>query len=112
MFLFEGPSGRMLHTGDFRWEAEHLADMLHHPALTSAAIDTLFLDNTYAHPRHCAFSSLFPSRAICNLFFLHASPTAAPAAMPHSIGPSPALLPALDASVLPAQWSLSAASMP
>ena len=52
MFLFEGPFGRILHTGDFRWEADFLADMLQHPALTCAAIDTLFLDNTYAHPRH------------------------------------------------------------
>ncbi len=52
MFLFEGPFGRVLHTGDFRWEAGYLADMLRHPALSSAAIDALFLDNTYANPRH------------------------------------------------------------
>ena len=52
MFLFEGPFGRILHTGDFRWEADFLAEMLRHPVLTCAAIDTLFLDNTYAHPRH------------------------------------------------------------
>lgn len=58
MLLFEGSFGRMLHTGDFRWEAEYLADMLRHPALTSAAIDALFLDNTYAHPRYRVGASL------------------------------------------------------
>ena len=52
MFLFEGPFGRVLHCGDFRWEQEYQKENLH-PILTSAPLDVLYLDNTYAHPR-CA----------------------------------------------------------
>lgn len=51
MFLFEGSFGRILHTGDFRWELEYQRHWLQHPLLTSASIDVLYLDNTYAHPR-------------------------------------------------------------
>jgi Cft2 family RNA processing exonuclease len=51
MYLFEGTFGRILHTGDFRWELEHQKHHLLHPLLTSAAIDVLYLDNTYANPR-------------------------------------------------------------
>ncbi len=50
MFLFDGSFGRVLHCGDFRWETDYQEQCLH-PVLTSAAIDTIYLDNTYAHPR-------------------------------------------------------------
>ena len=51
MFLFEGPFGRVLHTGDFRWEACYRDDALRHPLLACAPLDALHLDNTYANPR-------------------------------------------------------------
>ena len=51
MLLFEGPFGRILHTGDFRWEADYAAVMLRDEALTWAPLDKLYIDNTYAHPR-------------------------------------------------------------
>ncbi|CAL8471325.1 g10867 [Coccomyxa elongata] len=51
MFLFDGPFGRVLHCGDFRWERDYQEQCLH-PVLISAAIDTIYLDNTYAHPRY------------------------------------------------------------
>ena len=50
MLLFEGPFGRILHTGDFRWEADYAAVMLRDEALTWAPLDKLYIDNTYAHP--------------------------------------------------------------
>ena len=52
MLLFEGPFGRILHTGDFRWEADYAAVMLRDRVLTWAPLDKLYIDNTYAHPRH------------------------------------------------------------
>lgn len=51
MLLLEGPFGRILHTGDFRWEADYAASMLTDEVLTWAPIDRLYIDNTYAHPR-------------------------------------------------------------
>ena len=51
MFLFEGPFGRVLHTGDFRWEEGYQREMLQHSLLTSSPLDALFLDNTYANPK-------------------------------------------------------------
>ena len=51
MFLLEGPFGRILHTGDFRWEADFAAGMLRDEVLTWAPLDQLYIDNTYAHPR-------------------------------------------------------------
>ncbi|PSN48189.1 hypothetical protein C0J52_13864 [Blattella germanica] len=48
MFLFEGSFGRILYTGDFRYDPT----MLKHPELRrviqAGLIDTLYLDNTYA----------------------------------------------------------------
>lgn len=58
MFLVEGPHGRVLHTGDFRWEAAAQADTDWHPALVAAPLDLLFLDNTYCHPRWPAWCNL------------------------------------------------------
>ena len=51
MLLLEGPFGRILHTGDFRWEADYASSMLTDEVLTWAPIDRLYIDNTYAHPR-------------------------------------------------------------
>ena len=51
MLLFEGPFGRILHTGDFRWEVDYAAVMLRDKALTWTPLDKLYIDNTYAHPR-------------------------------------------------------------
>ena len=50
MYLFEGDFGRVLHTGDFRWELASQADLLAHPALAGPPIDRLYLDNTYCAP--------------------------------------------------------------
>ena len=52
MLLLEGPFGRILHTGDFRWEAEFAESMLSDEMLTWAPIDRLYIDNTYSHPRY------------------------------------------------------------
>ena len=57
MLLFEGPFGRILHTGDFRWEADYGAVMLRDEVLTWAPLDKLYIDNTYAHPRHTAITA-------------------------------------------------------
>lgn len=57
MLLFEGPFGRILHTGDFRWEADYAAVMLRDEGLTWAPLDKLYIDNTYAHPRHTAITA-------------------------------------------------------
>ena len=56
MLLFEGPFGRILHTGDFRWEAEFAESMLSDEMLTWAPIDQLYIDNTYAHPRYSSYT--------------------------------------------------------
>jgi Cft2 family RNA processing exonuclease len=42
MLLFEGPKGRVLHTGDFRFKPS----MLDH--FTGKDIDCLYMDNTFA----------------------------------------------------------------
>ena len=52
--LLQGYFGTILHTGDFRFSPEMLE---HTPQLRSAVFDTVYLDNTYCHPRH-----EFPSR--------------------------------------------------
>lgn len=53
MFLFDGPMGRVLHTGDFRREDLTTREALP-TALTRAPVDVLMLDNTYANPK-CTF---------------------------------------------------------
>lgn len=53
MFLFEGPFGKILHTGDFRFSP----DMLGEGSLLSRHVGTinlLYLDNTYCSPK-CSF---------------------------------------------------------
>ncbi|KAK9824348.1 hypothetical protein WJX72_009600 [[Myrmecia] bisecta] len=57
MYLFEGSFGRVLHTGDFRWELDTQSTLCRHPSLVSGALDRLYLDNTFCNPRHN-----FPSR--------------------------------------------------
>lgn len=59
MFLFEGYFGRILHTGDFRCHAAHLA----HAALREP-VDALFLDNTFADPK---FEFLSTSDAVARV---------------------------------------------
>ncbi|KAL0044725.1 hypothetical protein WJX82_006937 [Trebouxia sp. C0006] len=51
MFLFETAFQRILHTGDFRLGDQERRAMIQHPAMLSAAINLLFLDNTYCNPR-------------------------------------------------------------
>lgn len=46
MFLFEGPFGTVLHTGDFRATDEVLATV----RPLAGRVDMLFLDSTYCHP--------------------------------------------------------------
>ncbi|KAK9821126.1 hypothetical protein WJX81_003508 [Elliptochloris bilobata] len=57
MFLFEGDFGRILHTGDFRWELASQPQLLSQPALAGPPLDRLYLDNTY-----CAPCYAFPPR--------------------------------------------------
>ncbi|CAD7699059.1 unnamed protein product [Ostreobium quekettii] len=52
MFLFEGTFGRVLHTGDFRWDVQSLPH-----ELLRGPLDVLYLDNTYCNPIYT-----FPSR--------------------------------------------------
>ncbi|GMH41261.1 hypothetical protein BSKO_09171 [Bryopsis sp. KO-2023] len=51
MFLFEGSFGRILHTGDFRWELED-GCMEVPDVLLTGPIDRLYLDNTYCNPEY------------------------------------------------------------
>lgn len=39
---------RILHCGDMRWQP----GMADHPALAGRSLDVLYLDTTYASPRH------------------------------------------------------------
>lgn len=48
----------ILHTGDMRWHPR----MGRHPALKNQRIDMLFLDTTYASPKH-----VFPCQVSCPL---------------------------------------------
>lgn len=66
MLLFEGSFGRILHCGDFRWESDYQLQYLQHPVLSIAAVDIVYLDNTYAHPR---FSSALHTSAILQKHF-------------------------------------------
>eukprot|EP00884_Botryococcus_braunii_P014923 jgi/Botrbrau1/23431/Bobra.0051s0072.1 len=52
MYLIDGSFGRILHTGDFRWELNAQPRLLSHPALSSPPVDLLLIDNTYCHPRY------------------------------------------------------------
>ena len=54
-YLFECAMGRILHTGDFRWDTS-TADIPE--ALSREPIDYLILDNTYCNPKYH-----FPPRA-------------------------------------------------
>lgn len=57
MFLFEGYFGKILYTGDFRFDSEMKDDPLMGNLLHA---DTLYLDNTYNSPK-----CVFPSREEC-----------------------------------------------
>eukprot|EP00743_Colponemidia_sp_Colp-15_P008139 GILK01008824.1.p1 GENE.GILK01008824.1~~GILK01008824.1.p1 ORF type:complete len:460 (+),score=74.35 GILK01008824.1:110-1381(+) len=46
MFLFQGPFGCILHTGDFRYTPMQLD----HPLLSAVAVNHLFMDATFADP--------------------------------------------------------------
>ena len=51
--LFETDKGRFhLHTGDFRYHERMTSYPLLHTAAVNRQIDTVFLDTTYAHPKH------------------------------------------------------------
>ena len=54
MFIFEGYFGRILYTGDFRF----CDRLLKYSAIKGKHFDTLYLDNTYCHPK-----CFFPSRS-------------------------------------------------
>ncbi|XP_062520003.1 5' exonuclease Apollo-like [Corticium candelabrum] len=54
MFLFEGYFGKILYTGDFRYDEEF---MKQETLQTLKGIDVLYLDNTYCDPR-----CIFPTR--------------------------------------------------
>ena len=64
MFLFEGAFGRILHTGDFRWELARQQRLLAHPALTRGLIDKVHLDNTYCHPECVRLAGPVPVPAL------------------------------------------------
>jgi DNA cross-link repair 1B protein len=53
MFVFETSCGRILYTGDFRYDVE-----LHRPLAALGGFDLAFVDNTYDHPHY-----VFPSQA-------------------------------------------------
>ncbi|KAK9133698.1 hypothetical protein Scep_013226 [Stephania cephalantha] len=63
MFLFEGEFGRLLYTGDFRWEGTSERALEGKSVLVEAlkggTVDFLYLDNTYCNP-----SFLFPPREV------------------------------------------------
>ena len=68
MYLFEGDFGRVLHTGDFRWELASQPDLLAQPALAGPPIDRLYLDNTYCAPwcgRLASIACSSPALALC-----------------------------------------------
>ncbi|KAF4394378.1 uncharacterized protein LOC115698822 isoform X1 [Cannabis sativa] len=56
MFLFRGDFGCLLYTGDFRWEATSdrakMGRSMLLNALNDAAVDILYLDNTYCNPSY------------------------------------------------------------
>ena len=54
MFLFEGDFGRVLHTGDFRYDADELRDVL----ALSGTLDCLIVDNTYGY-KSCTVDYLY-----------------------------------------------------
>ena len=53
MFLFEGYFGRILYTGDFRYQNSLLTNT---SLITRPVVDRLYLDNTYCHP-NCLFQT-------------------------------------------------------
>eukprot|EP00117_Sycon_ciliatum_P050209 scpid46843/ scgid35468/ 5&apos; DNA cross-link repair 1B protein; SNM1 homolog B len=56
MFLFEGPFGTILHTGDFRYSPSFHVPL--HPVLRGEKhVDMLYLDNSYCNP-----TCIFPTR--------------------------------------------------
>jgi DNA cross-link repair 1B protein len=76
MFLFEGYFGRILYTGDFRFNLarfyltnmslfRYTPSMLENRAIFGNQIDILYLDNTYFHP-----DFVFPSKVS---FMVHQS---------------------------------------
>ncbi|KAL0027124.1 hypothetical protein WJX79_008077 [Trebouxia sp. C0005] len=71
MLLFEGVCGRVLHTGDFRWEHGIQMELLQHPALTAGALSLVVLDNTYCHPRYSFPCRLEACQSIISLIQTH-----------------------------------------
>ena len=57
MMLFEFGSGRrVLHTGDFRYDAVFRSDISYAPLqdLVAKGFESIYLDTTYCHPRHAS----------------------------------------------------------
>ncbi|CAH1414481.1 unnamed protein product [Lactuca virosa] len=63
MYLFRGDFGKMLYTGDFRWEVTskitEIGKNMLLSALNNHKVDTLYIDNTYCNPSYS-----FPSREV------------------------------------------------
>ncbi|KAB7494431.1 5' exonuclease Apollo, partial [Armadillidium nasatum] len=57
IFLFQGPFGNILYTGDMRFYPEVFEHPILKPVLEAHEIDELYLDNTFLHPKYD-----FPSR--------------------------------------------------
>ncbi|KAK9156005.1 hypothetical protein Sjap_003485 [Stephania japonica] len=66
MFLFEGEFGRLLYTGDFRWEGTRERALVGRSVLVEAlkggTIDFLYMDNTYCNPSY----SFPPKEVVAN----------------------------------------------
>jgi len=70
MFLFDGYFGRILYTGDFRYE-EGMLDQGSLSELKSNPVDVLYIDNTYCSPK-CVFPSREEAkRQIINIIEQH-----------------------------------------
>lgn len=68
MLLLEGYFGVVLHTGDFRFDAERMGS---HPALKGVSLDALYLDNTYGHPKFDLPTRLEAAAAVVHVIRQH-----------------------------------------
>jgi DNA repair metallo-beta-lactamase len=57
MFLFDGPFGRILHTGDCRYDRIAFEELCNYMSSTQIMLDTLYFDATFLHP-----ACIFPTR--------------------------------------------------
>ncbi|KAI4383291.1 hypothetical protein MLD38_009147 [Melastoma candidum] len=75
MYLFRGEFGRVLCTGDFRWEltgedaVEPREALLR--ALNGRRVDTVYLDNTYCHPSHDFPARLVAAEKVIDIILSH-----------------------------------------